>query len=434
VAAWLEALAGVPGLVDAFASVRSLPPVRYPDDEWHRIASMLSLLPELAARLATVFAESGELDFPQATLAALAALGTGDEPSDLLLRLDLRVEHVLVDEFQDTSYAHLELIRRLVSGWTDGDGRTLFAVGDPMQSIYRFRGAEVRAFVEAQASGAVEGIAVECLTLRRNFRSQAGLVDWTNGAFPAVLGSTNDRWRSRVAFADAVAVEPAIDGPACTIDVAADAEEEAAHVSARVREALATPGNVAVLVRARTHLAHILPALRAASIPYSAVDLDALADRPASATSRRCASIAQSDDRLAWLAVLRAVVRARARRPPRAGARGRCDAVAVDRAAVFAARHAAGDGSAPRSPGGGARRRATRTGSRRCRIACATRGWHSGVLRHWTSPSTSSRSTACLRCTPSTSVPATCRTGTRSSRGSADCASRRPRERHRGSR
>ncbi|MBK7331900.1 MAG: UvrD-helicase domain-containing protein [Betaproteobacteria bacterium] len=307
VAAWLEALAGVPGLVDAFASVRGLPPVRYPDDEWHRIASMLSLLPELAARLATVFAEAGELDFPQATLAALAALGTGDEPSDLLLRLDLRVEHVLVDEFQDTSYAHLELIRRLVSGWTDGDGRTMFAVGDPMQSIYRFRGAEVRAFVEAQASGAVEGVAVECLTLRRNFRSQAGLVDWTNGAFPAVLGSTNDRWRSRVAFADAVAVEPAIDGPACTIDVAADAEEEAEQVVARVREALAAPGNVAVLVRARTHLAHILPALRAASIPYSAVDLDTLADRPAARDVAALAhAIAQSDDRLAWLAVLRA--------------------------------------------------------------------------------------------------------------------------------
>jgi len=307
VADWLNALASVPGLADAFSIMRGLPPVRYSDGEWERIASMLSLLPELAARLATVFAEARELDFPQATLAALAALGTGDEPSDLLLRLDLRIDHVLVDEFQDTSYAHLELIGRLVAGWSDGDGRTIFAVGDPMQSIYRFRGAEVRAFVDAQASGAVEGIAVECLTLRRNFRSQARLVDWVNATFPRVLGAKHDPWRSRVAFADAVAVEQEAAGPACTVDTVADDEGEAKCVVARLREALEGPGNVALLVRARSHLARILPALRAASIPYSAVDLDSLGDRPAARDVAALAhAIAQPDDRLAWLALLRA--------------------------------------------------------------------------------------------------------------------------------
>ena len=307
VEAWLESLASVQGLADALASVRALPPVRYTDDEWERIASMLSLMPELSGRLSDVFAESGELDFPQAALAALAALGDGDEPSELLLRLDMRVDHVLIDEFQDTSFAHLELVRRLVSGWSQGDGRTLFAVGDPMQSIYRFRGAEVRAFVEAQAAGVVEGVPVECLTLRRNFRSQAGLVGWVNETFPGVLGPIHDPWRSRVAFADAVAVVPGSDGPACTLDVVASEEEEAGRVVERVREALEAPGNVALLVRARTHLAQVLPALRAAGIPYVAVDLDTLADRPSARDVVALAhAIAQPDDRLAWLAALRA--------------------------------------------------------------------------------------------------------------------------------
>ena len=50
-------------------------------------------------------------------------------------------------------------MRRLTAGWSDGDGRTLFAVGDPMQSIYRFRDAEVRAFLDAQATGAIGGVA-----------------------------------------------------------------------------------------------------------------------------------------------------------------------------------------------------------------------------------------------------------------------------------
>ncbi|HET9340899.1 MAG TPA: UvrD-helicase domain-containing protein, partial [Casimicrobiaceae bacterium] len=306
-AEWLASLATTAGVEGAFRTLLSLPPVRYTDEEWERIEALLSLMPKLAAHLRAAFAQAGELDFPEATLAALAALGTGDEPSELLLRLDLRIDHLLVDEFQDTSYAHLDLIRRLVSGWAEGDGRTLFAVGDPMQSIYRFRGAEVRAFVEAQASGAIEGIAVDRLTLRRNFRSQAGLVRWVNERFPAVLGDTSDPWQGRVAFADAVAVEPELDGLACSVQIASSDDDEAALVVERVREGLAAGGSVAVLVRARTHLGKLLPALRTAAIPYSAVDLDVLADRAAVRDIVSLAhAIVQPDDRLAWLAVLRA--------------------------------------------------------------------------------------------------------------------------------
>ena len=58
-----------------------------------------------------MFAEQGAVDFPQGSLAALAALGESDAPTDLLLRLDLRLEHLLIDEFQDTSFAQLELLR-----------------------------------------------------------------------------------------------------------------------------------------------------------------------------------------------------------------------------------------------------------------------------------------------------------------------------------
>ena len=55
-------------------------------------------------------------------------------------------------------------------------GRTLFLVGDPMQSIYRFRQAEVRLFLRAQAEGAVGRIAVGVLGLAQNFRSQRNAV------------------------------------------------------------------------------------------------------------------------------------------------------------------------------------------------------------------------------------------------------------------
>src|SRR6185295_2005168 len=112
-------------------------------EQWEVLGAMLELLPRAAAHLKLVFAEAGETDFTEVAQGAVRALGAIDDPSDLLLALDSRIQHILVDEFQDTSVSQWELLSLLTSGWQqDGemsDGRTLFLVGDPMQSIYRFR-------------------------------------------------------------------------------------------------------------------------------------------------------------------------------------------------------------------------------------------------------------------------------------------------------
>jgi ATP-dependent helicase/nuclease subunit A len=265
-------------------------------------------LPRVAAQLTLTFRDAATVDFTQGTIAALEALGRDDAPSDLLLRLDLRIEHLLIDEFQDTSFVQLALIRQLTAGWQPADGRTLFAVGDPMQSIYRFREAEVRNFVEAQKQGRVGEVPVENLVLARNFRSQAGLVTWVNRVFPRVLGSHSDPWRGAVAFSPSSADGPALPGEAVTVESHVDDAAEARCVIGHVRSALADGlQNIAVLVRARTHLEVLLPAMRAAGVEFAAVDLDALAERQSvldlvSLTH----AIVQPGDRLAWLAVLRA--------------------------------------------------------------------------------------------------------------------------------
>src|SRR6185436_7254681 len=123
--------------------------------------------------------------------AANRALGEPDAPTDLALSLDYRLQHLLIDEFQDTSLSQFELLQRLTAGWQPGDGRTLFAVGDPMQSIYRFRQAEVALFLRARAQG-IGTIALEPLTLACNFRSQAGIVGWINSVFARVLPANED--------------------------------------------------------------------------------------------------------------------------------------------------------------------------------------------------------------------------------------------------
>jgi ATP-dependent exoDNAse (exonuclease V) beta subunit len=307
-ARWLFDAAAVPGLAEAWHRLRSLPPARYGDDGWAFVVAAMRVLPRAADALSGIFAARGQADFTEATLRALNALGTADDPSDLLLAVDYRLSHLLIDEFQDTSRAQLALIGRLCEGWQPGDGRTLFAVGDPMQSIYRFRQAEVRLFIEAQQRRRVGNVDVGVVELARNFRSQHRIVDWVNAVFGHVLPRESDAARGeagyRIAYADASTgadVEP-------TLDLVATRCAEADVVVRRVRDALADGmASVAVLVRARSHAQALLPALRAAGIEFAAVDLEGLHDRLATRDLLSLArALAQPADRLAWLAILRA--------------------------------------------------------------------------------------------------------------------------------
>src|SRR6478736_7261896 len=105
--------------------------------------------------------------------------------------------HILVDEFQDTSRDQYDLLRTLTQDWSSGDGRTLFVVGDPMQSIYGFRNAEVGRFATVREGG-LAGLSLEPLELRRNFRSAPALVDWCNEVFARVFPHEDDLRSSAV--------------------------------------------------------------------------------------------------------------------------------------------------------------------------------------------------------------------------------------------
>jgi ATP-dependent helicase/nuclease subunit A len=304
----LMELQQVPGLAVALHSVRKLPPSRYDDESWSFIAALLDVLRQAVARLQLVFARENAIDYPESTLIALRALASDEGPPDLLLALDMRIEHLLLDEFQDTSLAQHQLVERLTEGWTPGDGRSLFVVGDPMQSIYRFREADVGLFIAAQKDRRIGSVALEPLTLTRNFRSRRGLVEWVNDTFSGVLSSREDPAHGAVAFKPSIATREPHAEPAVTVDLCADARQEAAMVVSRIRAALASHAEtVAVLVRKRSDLDEILPALRASEIAFSAVELDQLSERQT--VLDLCSlthALFQPDDRLAWLATLRA--------------------------------------------------------------------------------------------------------------------------------
>lgn len=333
---WLAAASQDAGWAARLAQTIELPEGRYSEAQWTALTALFGSLRLAAAQLQVIFGQTGQVDFTEVTQRALQALGSADDPSELLLRMDARIQHLLIDEFQDTSQPQIDLLERLTAGWMQGDGRTLFLVGDPMQSIYRFRKAEVALFLRVAQHG-VGGITLRQLTLTDNFRSQAGIVEWVNRRFSALFPKQHDAAQSAIAYAHSHAFRPPLDGPAVQFhavwqpcpddDLQQDDGDaragsaglpplpEAEHevVLRLVREAIAGncgndgDRNVAILVRARSHARAISRHLSEAGIAHRAVELTRLAQRPVVADLTQLArALAHPADRLAWLCVLRA--------------------------------------------------------------------------------------------------------------------------------
>ncbi|ORJ63604.1 hypothetical protein B5V00_01690 [Geothermobacter hydrogeniphilus] len=306
----LDQFAGQPGLLEALNTFRRRPDAGYGDPQWQLLDALIELLPLAVAELNEVFRQCGEIDFVEVAGAALRALGTAEAPEELLLQFDARLRHILIDEFQDTSYIQFELLRRLTAGWQAGDGRTLFLVGDPMQSIYRFRQAEVGYFLQVCRDG-IGAIRPTALKLEANFRSQQGIVNWVNTVFSTIFPVDEDMLRGAVPYASAAATRAMLAGPAVQgwsfsgRQDEAEAEKVVELVRAAQREH--PDGTVAVLVRARSHLERIIPALKRAGLPFLAHDLDSLEMRPLIQDLRALTrALLHSADRVSWLALVRA--------------------------------------------------------------------------------------------------------------------------------
>ncbi|MGQ0428591.1 MAG: UvrD-helicase domain-containing protein [Gammaproteobacteria bacterium] len=308
----LEALAQADGCAAALARVRRLPPPALTDAQWERIAALAGVLRHAVAELVVLLAERGSLDHPAVAAAARAALCEDAAPTELALALDYRIRHLLVDEYQDTSPAQEQLLRLLLAGWQQDDGRTLFCVGDPMQSIYAFREADVTLFLQAERQG-VGGVPLTPLSLSRNFRSSAAIVDWVNAAFAELLPQADDFERGAVRYSAAEAVHAAASGDGVHVHALLDADERCmgVEVAGIARSALAAAAgersSIAVLVRGRNSLPAIIAALREAGIDYRGVELESLTDRTAVRDLVALAkAMLHAGDRTAWLAVLRA--------------------------------------------------------------------------------------------------------------------------------
>ena len=100
----------------------------------------------------------------------------------LYFRLDSNYNHILIDEFQDTSILQYKILKPLIDEVIAGDSekfKTFFYVGDPKQSIYRFRGGkrELFDFVLSENSN------IKLEDLNTNYRSSKNIIDFVNDTF-----------------------------------------------------------------------------------------------------------------------------------------------------------------------------------------------------------------------------------------------------------
>lgn len=315
VAELLEVCKTLPDLESTLHSIRTLPAPHYKESQWELLDSLTHVLVNLAQNLTLAFQQLGKTDYLALTLAALDALGEPDEPSDLALALDYKIQHILVDEFQDTSTTQLELLQRLTAGWQSDDGRTLFIVGDAMQSCYRFRDANVGIFLNARAQG-IGDIDLEPLDLKVNFRSQQGIVDWVNQSFTDIFPSHDDSNRGAVSYNPSASFNAPLDCPAVqshllayTDIIPSPRKEEASSVVHIVQQSQQErpEDSIAILVRGKAHAQDIIVALGEADIHYQATDIDRLDTcMPVLDCLSLTKALLYPNDRMAWLAILRA--------------------------------------------------------------------------------------------------------------------------------
>lgn len=306
----LASLKETPGFLEALLRIRALPDPNYPNQQWKPLQALLTLLPLLAGHLHLVFQAQQATDFTGITHQALDALGPEDNPTDLALYLDYNIQHLLVDEFQDTSIQQFELITRLTRGFEPDDGRTLFVVGDPMQSIYRFRAAEVGLFLKAQQQG-IGHIQLKPLYLDSNFRSHAALVHWANQQFSSIFPCTDDLESGAVSFHPAVAtkdLEHTCDNTHIKAFECEHAQQEAESIAMLCQKQLQEhpEETIAILVRSRRQLPAITQALDTHQLSYQGLDTDLTASLThVKDIYSLIQALLMPAHRLAWLSFLR---------------------------------------------------------------------------------------------------------------------------------
>ncbi len=198
--------------IELLQLAREFGPDRYTDDQWQKIAKVLHILAFAIDNLYQVFAQEMKCDYAEISRAALQASDPYNPNGIDKFSIENPIKHILVDEYQDTSWEQYKLLTNLTCNWheSDEENRTIFCVGDPMQSIYRFRGADVSVYTYTKGAGLrgsdEEIVSLRSCTLHQNFRSAFNLIDELgNCIFKNIFPESSCSAKGTVKFSPSIA-------------------------------------------------------------------------------------------------------------------------------------------------------------------------------------------------------------------------------------
>jgi len=305
----LERLSSEDGLREALFELTLLPELHHNEADHQVLRNISQVLKLAVAQLKLLFIANNVFDFAEVGLNASEKLDDLSGVADVALFLDYKIEHLLIDEFQDTSYSQFSLIEKLLSNWQEDSGKTLFLVGDPMQSIYRFRESQVGIFLQVKENG-ISGIRPKYLQLNTNFRSIKSIVDSSNRYFSAIFPDNDNVVNGAIHYAHSQSLSERTDDNAVRFYpfLSGMDQQEAMQICEIVTDALAenSVDEIAILVRSRSHLESIVNIFQLNNIDYEAVKTTTLRShlftRDLLSLTRAMLSLG---DKLAWLALLR---------------------------------------------------------------------------------------------------------------------------------
>ena len=257
------------------------------------------------------------VDYDDLELLTYEALIKNPDWQNILYSFDEHTDHILVDEFQDTSSLQWKIIDKLTEEWRSGIGAkresgkvpTIFLVGDEKQSIYLFRGANVSLFQEAKKRFSEWlGGEYHFEEIRENYRSLPAITEFTNCLFERLMQpALSESWCTKyISFkatregngnVELILVEGSKDTKECR-------ELEASILAKRIQslvnnyeifdgdiKRLCIYGDMAILLRRRTHLSLFEAAMRRYQIPFIVVKGIGFYDEPEVALLRELLSL-----------------------------------------------------------------------------------------------------------------------------------------------
>ncbi|MDZ7726788.1 MAG: 3'-5' exonuclease [Dehalococcoidia bacterium] len=257
----------------------------------HLVAHLSSFILDYAAERR----REGTLEFHDLLVLARDLLANPDNGT-VRSALHQRFTHILIDEFQDTDPLQVELATRIArepatpaeTPWhaSQVPPGSVFVVGDPRQSIYRFRRADIALYSRAR-----DALGADHVTLSQNFRSRPGIIAWVNEAFSQLLAAAPDpvttvpytyleHSREHAAPAPVMHIGSKVEGNASAWrrqqgdDIARTISwiRDHGHAHGIIRDDESGEpvrlSDIAILFRTRTGVASLEQALEEAGIPY----------------------------------------------------------------------------------------------------------------------------------------------------------------------